>query len=139
MFFDNPMLFDQAIQELLPHLAHRITITHYGGDAAPDSVAIECQDCHELLIDFVPEPSASERPDPEQVRYEATTMPTEMSAASRSSSPANRPIQCRSARTSSTIPQPESHGDMEEAAQLNALWPGIALEGFQVQSTRSGD
>ncbi len=70
MFFHNPMLFDQAAQVLLPHLAHEITITPYGGDAAPDSIAIECEDCHELLIDFVPESSASERPDPEQVRYE---------------------------------------------------------------------
>jgi len=70
MFFDNPMLFDQAAQELLRHLAHKITITPYGGDAAPDSIAIECEDCRELLIDFVPESSATERPDPEQVRYE---------------------------------------------------------------------
>jgi len=70
MLFDNPMLFDQAGQELLRHLAHKITVTPYGGDAAPDSIAIECEDCHELLIGFVPESSASERPDPEQVRYE---------------------------------------------------------------------
>jgi hypothetical protein len=70
MFFDNPMLFDQAAQELLRHLGHKITITPYGGDAAPDTIAVECEDCHELLIDFVPESSASERPDPEQVRYE---------------------------------------------------------------------
>lgn len=70
MFFDSPMLFDQAAQELLPHLTHKITITPYGGDAAPDRIAIECEDCHELLIDFVPESSATERSDPEQVRFE---------------------------------------------------------------------
>jgi hypothetical protein len=70
MFFDDPMLFDQAGQELLPHLAHRITITPYGGDAAPDRIAIECEDCHELLIDFLPESSSAERPDPEHVSYE---------------------------------------------------------------------
>jgi hypothetical protein len=70
MLFDNPMLFDQAAQELLPHLAHKITITPYGGDAAPDSIVMECEDCHEPLVDFVPESSATERPDPEHVRYE---------------------------------------------------------------------
>ncbi len=70
MFFDDPMLFDRAAQELLRHLAHKITITPFDGGAAPDSIAIECEDCHELLVAFVPESSASERPDPEQVRYE---------------------------------------------------------------------
>ena len=70
MFFDNPMLFDRAAQELLPHHAHKITIAPFGGDATPDSIAIECEDCDRLLIEFVPESSASERPDPEQVRYE---------------------------------------------------------------------
>ena len=33
MFFDNPMLFDLAAQELLRPLAHKITITPYGGQA----------------------------------------------------------------------------------------------------------
>jgi hypothetical protein len=70
MLFDSPMLFDQAAQELLRHLCHKITITPYGGDAAPDSIAVECEDCHALLIEFVTEPSALEWPDPEQVRYE---------------------------------------------------------------------
>ncbi len=70
MLFDNPMLFDQAGQELLRHLAHKITVTPYGGDAAPDSIAIECEDCHKSLIDFLPESSSAERSDPEQVRYE---------------------------------------------------------------------
>lgn len=73
MLFDNPTLFDQAGEELLPHLTHKITITPYGGDAAPDSIAVECEDCHELLIDFLPESSASERPDPEQENTKPTT------------------------------------------------------------------
>lgn len=70
MFFDDPMLFDQAAQELLPHLAHKITITPYGGDAAPDSIAIECEDCHEPLIDFLPESSSARtaRPGTREVR-----------------------------------------------------------------------
>jgi hypothetical protein len=67
MIFHNPMLFDQARQELLPHLTHKITVTAYGGDAAPDTITVECEDCHEVLIDFSPD---SERLDPEQVRYE---------------------------------------------------------------------
>jgi hypothetical protein len=33
MFFDNPMLFDLAAQELLRHLAHKITISPFGGQA----------------------------------------------------------------------------------------------------------
>jgi hypothetical protein len=61
MIFDNPVLFDQAGQELMPHLAHKITITPYGGDAAPDEIAVECEDCHAVLIDFLPESSAPER------------------------------------------------------------------------------
>jgi hypothetical protein len=73
MLFDDPMLFDQAGKELLPHLTHKITITPYGGDAAPDSIAVECEDCHELLIDFVPEFSASQRCDPEQGSTKPTT------------------------------------------------------------------
>lgn len=67
MLFDSPMLFDQAAQELLAHLTHKVSITPYGGDAAPDSIAVECEDCHEVLIDFS---SKSERLDPEHVRYE---------------------------------------------------------------------
>jgi Family of unknown function (DUF6166) len=70
MLFDNPMLFDQAAQELLPHLTHEITITPYGGDAAPDSIAVECEDCNACLVDFLPESRTSERLDPAQVKYE---------------------------------------------------------------------
>jgi hypothetical protein len=73
VLFDDPMLFDQAGEELLPHLTHKITITPYGGDAAPDSIAVECEDCHELLIDFLPESNASERPDPEPGNTKPTT------------------------------------------------------------------
>jgi len=37
LLFDSPILFEQAAQELLRHLSHKITITPHGGDAAPDS------------------------------------------------------------------------------------------------------
>ena len=70
MLFDNPAVFDQVGREVVPHLTHKITITAYGGDAAPESLAVECEDCHETLIEFLPESSEVERPDPDQVRYE---------------------------------------------------------------------
>jgi len=69
MIFDSPILFEQAAQQLLPHLDHKITITPYGGDAAPDNIVVECEGCHSTLIDFLPE-SSTEKADPEQVRYE---------------------------------------------------------------------
>jgi len=69
MIIENPMLFEQAGPDLLPHLGHKLTITPCGGDAAPESIAVECEDCHECLIDFLPE-SSSEPPDPDQVKYE---------------------------------------------------------------------
>jgi hypothetical protein len=55
MTFDDPNLFDQAGEQLLPHLEHKLTLTAYGGDAAPDSIALECEDCREVLIEFLPE------------------------------------------------------------------------------------
>jgi Family of unknown function (DUF6166) len=70
MTFDNPMLFERAACELLPHLSHKVSITPYGGDAAPDRIAIECENCHEVLIEFLPESEATEPQDPDRVRYE---------------------------------------------------------------------
>jgi hypothetical protein len=32
------------------HLGHRIEATYHGGDFAPDNVAIECEDCGEVII-----------------------------------------------------------------------------------------
>src|SRR6185437_17029722 len=40
-----------------------------GGDAAPESLVTECEDCHAVLIEFLPG-SQGERPDPERVQYE---------------------------------------------------------------------
>jgi hypothetical protein len=70
MTFDDPMLFERAAQKLIPHLSHKLSLTPYGGEAAPDSIAIECENCHEVLIEFLPESGATERPDPDRVRYE---------------------------------------------------------------------
>jgi hypothetical protein len=41
MTFDDPMLVERAAQELLPHLSHKLSLTPYGGEAAPDSMAVE--------------------------------------------------------------------------------------------------
>ena len=70
LVFDNPILFEQAGQQLLPHLCHKLSLSSFGGDSAPESIAVECEDCGELLIDFVPESIATERPDPALVRYD---------------------------------------------------------------------
>jgi hypothetical protein len=53
MIFPNPPLFEKAGQELLPHLAHRISIVaYYGGGAEQDGITVEFAECHEILIDF---------------------------------------------------------------------------------------
>jgi hypothetical protein len=70
MTFDDPMLFERAAQELLPHLSHKLSLTPYSGEAGPNSIAIECENCHEVLIEFLPESGATERPDTDCVRYE---------------------------------------------------------------------
>jgi len=60
--FADPILFDLAGEKLLPHLSHKITLTAYGGDAAPDNIAVECEDCAEVLIAFSPEPEGEPIP-----------------------------------------------------------------------------
>lgn len=70
MILENSMFFEQAAQELFPHLAHTLSIMAVGGDAAPESIAIDCEDCHTVLIEFLPESDVSSRPDPDQVKYE---------------------------------------------------------------------
>jgi hypothetical protein len=69
MIFTDPELFEQAVHDLLRHASHKIAVAAFGGDAAPESVTMECEDCHEVLVEFLPEPQI-ERPDPERVKYE---------------------------------------------------------------------
>lgn len=69
MIFSDPKLFERAAQELLRHASHNLGIIPVGGYAAPESLAIECEDCHEFLIEFLPQPQV-ERPAPERVKYE---------------------------------------------------------------------
>jgi len=68
--FDNPRLFGESTQYLLPHLAHKLTVNSSRSGRALDSISVLCEDCNEVLIDFLPESSDSERPEPEHVRYE---------------------------------------------------------------------
>jgi hypothetical protein len=70
MLFDKALLLEQATQDLLPHLTHKISIDSQGGGAAPDGISLVCEECHEVLVDFVGDSAASERPNPDQVRYE---------------------------------------------------------------------
>ena len=70
MIFENPKLFEQAARELLSHGNHKLCVTPSGRDGSPDVIVVGCEDCHETLIEFLPE-STSQRPDPDHVRYEA--------------------------------------------------------------------
>jgi hypothetical protein len=70
MLMDNPALFEEAATDLVPHLAHKIAISADGGDAAPDRVAIHCEDCNKCLIELLDEPCVAEHPDPQRVVYE---------------------------------------------------------------------
>jgi hypothetical protein len=71
MTFENLVLFERAAQELIPQLSHKLSVTPYGGEAAPDCIAIECENCHEVLIEFLPESGATERPDRDHLKDEA--------------------------------------------------------------------
>jgi hypothetical protein len=69
MIISDPKLFERAAQELLQHVSHKLGIMPIGGDAAPESVIVECEQCHAALIEFLPQVH-NERPDPERVKYE---------------------------------------------------------------------
>jgi len=70
MIIQNPTLFPEIVQQLQPHLSHRISLSLFGDDPAVDGFGMECQDCHELLIEFLPASEASVRREPDKVRYE---------------------------------------------------------------------
>lgn len=69
MILTDPKLFERAAQELLCHASHRLRVMPTGDGPAPESLAIECDNCHEALIEFLPEPSPG-RPEPERVKYD---------------------------------------------------------------------
>ena len=40
-------------EELRRHIGHKVEVVCYGVDGEePDNVAIECEDCNEVLLDF---------------------------------------------------------------------------------------
>ena len=38
--------------KLLKHVGHNIVVAYYGEMPKPENIAIECEDCHEVLIDY---------------------------------------------------------------------------------------
>lgn len=38
--------------ELIAHRGHKIEVVSYGEDTDPVNVAVECEDCHEVLFDY---------------------------------------------------------------------------------------
>jgi hypothetical protein len=65
MIIQHPTLFPEIAQQLQPHLSHRISLSIFGNDPAVDGFGMECQDCHELLIEFLPASEASVRREPD--------------------------------------------------------------------------
>jgi len=41
-----------SYNKLLRHVGHRVVMVHYGEVPEPDNIAIECEDCGEVLMDF---------------------------------------------------------------------------------------
>ncbi len=70
MILQNPTLLAEIALQLQPHLDHKIALILFGDDPAADGIGIECQDCHELVIEFLPACESSRRDDPDKVRYE---------------------------------------------------------------------
>jgi hypothetical protein len=68
MIIENRTLFEDAVANLGPHLGHKMTTSGYG-DFSHSGLAIDCEDCHDTIIEFLPR-NDSERLDPEKVRYE---------------------------------------------------------------------
>ncbi len=67
MVIQNSILFAELSKQLQAHSAHRVSISSYGDTLRCDWMGVECQDCREILVEFLP---ASNRSDPEQVSYE---------------------------------------------------------------------
>jgi hypothetical protein len=39
-------------QRLLEHLTHKLRVVYYGDRGEPVNVAIECETCYEVILDF---------------------------------------------------------------------------------------
>lgn len=120
MIFNQPRLFDNALEELAKHALHKLSLMLIGGDAAPESLAIECEDCHEMLIEFLPEPTGASGRTLITSSMKVITTQHSTCVTSRCPNQVKRPIHCRSGRTSSTIRPPASPGDTEARVQRSA-------------------
>lgn len=41
-----------SYRDLITHVGHKIVVVTYGDPDDPDNVAVECEDCCEVLLDF---------------------------------------------------------------------------------------
>jgi hypothetical protein len=69
LLFDELKQFNLATEFLLPHSAHKLAVAQRNGESSA-SISVVCEECGELLIDFLPESCESERTDPDHVKYE---------------------------------------------------------------------
>jgi hypothetical protein len=45
------MFVETSVQDLLEHVGHNITVATYAGKEGIANVALECEDCNEVLAD----------------------------------------------------------------------------------------
>jgi hypothetical protein len=45
------MFVEASVQDLLEHVGHNITVATYAGEEGIANVALECEDCNEVLAD----------------------------------------------------------------------------------------
>ena len=68
MIIDMGLAFEQAVRALLPHRGHKLSVVGPTEGSEAEPLIVACDDCRDLLIEFLP--SASWRYLPDQVRYE---------------------------------------------------------------------
>jgi hypothetical protein len=54
---ENKMAIDlsengNGFEDLMQHVGHKVVIVTYGREGNPINVAIECEDCNTVLVDF---------------------------------------------------------------------------------------
>lgn len=69
MVVQNASLFAEIDRQLQLHASHTVALARYGDTLSADWIGVECHDCRELLLEFLPA-HRSEHYEPEQVRYE---------------------------------------------------------------------
>lgn len=69
MVIQNDKVFEELSQQLRSHLSHKVSLANYGDTLASDWIGVECHDCRQVLIEFLPACGA-ETLNPKNVRYE---------------------------------------------------------------------